>query len=60
MINKRARILSLVKKISAHYLKKTQKFGVKVPKSAKRALQLDKKNGNTFWSDAISTEMKNV
>ena len=31
-----------------------------MPKSAKHALELDKKNVNMFWSDAISKEMKNV
>ena len=60
MIKKKAHIISLVKKRTAHYLKKTHKFGVEVPKSAKHALYLDKKNCNIFWSDAISKEMKNV
>ena len=26
----------------------------------KDALELDKKNGNTYWANAIATEMKNV
>ena len=26
----------------------------------KDALELDTKNGNTYWDDAIATEMKNV
>ena len=60
VIKKRAHIISLVKKRSAHYLYKTHKFGVQVPKSAKHALELDKQNGNTFWKDSIAKEMKNV
>ena len=60
MIKKRAHIISLVNKISACYLKKTHKFGVQVPKSAKHALELDKQNSNTFWQDYITKEMKNV
>ena len=60
MIKKRAHIISMVKKRSAHYLKKTHKFGVQVPKSAKHALELDRHNGNTFWQDSIAKEMKNV
>ena len=28
--------------------------------SVKNTLELDCKNGNTFWVDAIATEMKNV
>ena len=54
MIKKRAHIIYLVKNRSARYLKKTHKLGVEVPKSAKHALEIDKKNGNTFWSDTIS------
>ena len=54
IIEKRAYIISIVKKRSARYLNKTHKFGVEVPKSANHALNLDKKNGNTFWYDAIS------
>ena len=60
MIKKRAHFISLIKKRSARNLKKTHKFGVQVPKSAKHALELDKQNGNTFWEDSIAKEMKNV
>jgi hypothetical protein len=31
-----------------------------VPRTAKGAYALDKKNGNTFWADAIVKEMKEV
>ena len=31
-----------------------------MPKSVEHALELDKKNGNTLWYDAIQKEMKNV
>ena len=31
-----------------------------MPNSAKHAFELDKHNGNTFWKDSISKEMKNV
>ena len=54
MIKKRAHIISLVKNRSARCLNKTHHFGVYVPKSAKHEPKLDKKNGNNFWSDAIS------
>ncbi len=36
------------------------KFGIEVPTSVDHALELDKKNGNTFWADAIAKEMKDV
>ncbi len=36
------------------------KFGIEVPTSVDHALEIDKKNGNTFWADAIAKEMKDV
>jgi len=45
---------------NARYLKRTHKFGTEVPKTVKEALELDRKNGNTFWADAIAKEMKEV
>ena len=60
MIKKRTHIISLVKKRSARYLKKTHKFGAQVPKSIKHALELDKQNGNTFSRDYIANDMNNV
>ena len=51
VIKKRAHIISLVKKRSARYLKKTHKFGVEFPKYLKHSLELDKRTGNTYWSD---------
>jgi hypothetical protein len=31
-----------------------------VPKTVREAYDLDRKNGNTFWADAIAKEMKEV
>ena len=60
VIKNRAHKIYLVKKRSARYLMKNHKFGVELPKSAKHALELDKKNCNTYWSDAIAKEINNV
>jgi hypothetical protein len=49
-----------VRKRNLRYLKRTHKIGIKLPKTIKEALALDKKNGNTFWADAIAKEMKDV
>ena len=57
VIRKRERIISRMK---SKYWKRTHKFGIKIPKSIKQALQFDSENGNTLWWDAISMEMKNV
>ncbi len=60
MLKKRDPIISLVCKWTTCYLKRTHKFGIKVPKTVKEALALDCKNGNTLWADAIAKEMKEV
>ena len=44
----------------AKYLKKNFKFGIEVPRTVREAYELDKKNGNTLWADAIKKEMENV
>ena len=60
VLKKRARIISLVRKRIPRYLKQNHKFGIEIPTSVKDALEIDKKNGNTNWAEAIATEMKNV
>ncbi len=60
LLKKRDRIISPVCKRTTHYLKRTHKFGIEVPKTVKEALALDCKNGNTLWADAIAKEMKEV
>jgi hypothetical protein len=50
----------LAKKRNPLFLKKTHKFGIEVPKTVKDVLEIDRRNGNTFWADAIAKEMKDV
>lgn len=54
VIRKRNRMVNKVKK---KYWRTTHKFGIRIPKTVAEALQIDKENGNTYWSDAISKEM---
>ena len=42
------------------YLNHTHKFGIEMPKTVKEALELNKRNNNTLWADAISKELKNI
>ena len=49
VLKKRDRIISLVEKHSARYLKKHEKFGIRLPKSVEEAIELDKANKNTYW-----------
>jgi hypothetical protein len=60
VLKKRNWIIPLVHKQTTRYLKRTHKFGIKVPKTVKEASELDCKNGNTFWANAIAKEMKEV
>ncbi len=36
------------------------KFGIELPKTVKEAFELDKKNGNTLWANAIAKEMRDI
>ena len=57
VIKKRKRIIL---KIKSKYWQRTHKYGIRIPKSVKQALQIDRENKNTYWQDAINLEMKNV
>ena len=50
----------IITAVNRHYHKMTHKFGIRVPKTVKEALDLDKENGIIFWWDAIMKEMKSV
>jgi hypothetical protein len=62
VLRKRDQIISLVHRRTTRFLKRTNKFGIEIPKSIKEALALDRKNGNTLWVDAIAIakEMREV
>ena len=57
VLKKRNYIISAVNK---RYHKRTHKYGIRVPKTVKEAIEIDKENGNTLWQDAIKKEMKSV
>jgi hypothetical protein len=51
----------LINKVSTRRMRKgSMKFGVEVPRTVKEALELDRKNGNTFWADAIKKELESI
>ena len=55
-LRKRDIILSAVK----HRIRKTtHKYGIEIPTNVEHAYRIDKKNGSTFWRDAIQTEIHN-
>jgi hypothetical protein len=60
VLKKRDQIISLVRRGTTRYLKRTHKFGIEIPKTVNEALALDRKNGNTLWANAIAKEMREV
>jgi hypothetical protein len=56
-IKKKNRIIS---KLKSKYWQRTHKYGIKIPKSVKEAIEIDVENGNTLWWDALMKEMRNV
>ena len=61
-IKKKNRIIA---KIKSKYWEKTHKYGIRIPKSVKEALEIDAENEAAGievpkWWDAIMKEMKNV
>ena len=57
VLKKKDRIVS---KTTSKYWQKSHKYGVRIPKSVKEALQIDKENGDTKGWDAIFQYMGNV
>ena len=43
----------LVSAVKARIRRVSHKYGIEVPTSVEHAIELDKKNGNTFWADAL-------
>ena len=54
VFKKRDRIIA---KTKAKYWRTTHKYGVRLPKSAAEALQIDKETGTKFWENALNKEM---
>ena len=56
VLNKRDQIISKTQQ----YWVKNHKYGLRVPKTVKEAVEIDKENGDTLWWDVVMKEMKNV
>ena len=48
-----------ISKVKAHLKETTHKYGIEIPKNTNHAKELDTKNVNTLWMNALKTEMKN-
>ena len=49
----------IIKKVKAKYWSRTHKYGILIPKSIKEAFDIDIKNRNNLWKEAIALEIKN-
>ena len=51
----------LINKMKTRKMKKpSMKFGIEVPTTFEEAVELDRKNGNTLWQEAVKKEMDKV
>ena len=46
--------------INSRVKQTTHKYGIKVPKYINEAIDIDIKNRNTYWTDAINLEISNI
>jgi hypothetical protein len=51
---------SIIAKLKSKYWQRTHKYGIRVPKSIKEAYEIDQKEGNSLWRDAVMGEMKKI
>ena len=51
---------AIISKVKSKYFTKHEKYGHRLPKTVKEALEIDKENNNHLWRDAINKEMKNA
>jgi hypothetical protein len=50
----------IVLAMNSRLWKTSHKYGIELPRSVKEALEIDQKNGITFWADSLTKEMSNV
>lgn len=50
----------IIAKVKSKYWQRSHKYGIRVPKTVKEALEIDKENNNTYWADAIKDEMRKI
>jgi hypothetical protein len=56
----RRRDLIIASATNTRYHKRTHKFGIELPKTAKEALEIDRRTGTNYWRAALDLEMKTV
>ena len=51
---------SIIASVNSRVRKSSRKYGIEIPTSIKHGEEIDHRNKNTFWQDAIKLEMSNV
>jgi hypothetical protein len=50
----------IVLAVNSRLWKTSHNYGIELPRSVKEALEIDRKNGSTFWAASLTKEMSNV
>ncbi len=50
----------IVSAVNSRVRKTSHKYGIEIPSSVRHAIEIDRKNKNTLWQDALAKEMGNV
>ena len=50
----------IIAAVNSRVRKETHKYGIEIPTLVDHAEEIDKRNQNNFWQDAISLEMSNI
>jgi hypothetical protein len=50
----------IVSAVNSQAQKMSHKYGIELPSFVKNSIEIDRKNGNTFWQDALAKEMGNA
>ena len=50
----------IISKIKSKYWQRSHKYGIRIPKTVKEALQIDKENNNNLWQQSIELEMPKI
>ena len=50
----------MISRVKSRYCKQMHKYGIKIPKTYKHVMQLDKQNGTNLWWIVWEKQMKNI
>jgi hypothetical protein len=50
----------IVSAVNSQVCKTSHKYGIELPNSVKNLIEINRKNGNTLWQNALAKEMGNV